>query len=198
MNKKNLKKIIEEYNQHFKASSKAERRVILAHDVLDMMKSEFISANQGDYIQFFNEQGVIESLDILDCRFNQSNLLLENSPECDVCMKGALILAKQRQGNALDDCDLTKLENKYNPLKDVFSDRQWDFLEWFFEQTSYDWNDNYEDFVSLKALQFLEESTAPQRMYIAMMMIINKKGKLRPEFFTYKAMKNIKIPKWVK
>jgi len=122
-----LTKSIKEHNARFAAASPAERRVMVAKDVIAQIKAKRFFATEGTYVDAVD---AIPDGTRMDAPLRN---ILKKVPECHVCAKGAAFLSLVRLANTVKVGDVLdyygeKVENGPENLDKV----AWNFLEQFF------------------------------------------------------------------
>ena len=123
-------------NEAFEAMTPAEKRVILAQDVLKWIAAGRIRPEQDSYIYVPRHP---KYADVNELTFPE---LAEKAIECEVCAKGGLIYAAfVRKGRSMLDYRRGSTESQ---ITEFFSADQADAIEEYFEG----WNDSpfYENF----------------------------------------------------
>lgn len=134
MTEAKLKAIIEESNTRYDNATITQKRVLVAQDAIDLMRDELIeSKTSNTYI----DVAWADDATAFSTVFTQENLITHKlqGTSCRVCAKGALVLAKQRVGNRLNNINNFDFAS-HNPLKDIFSTEEWDLIESLFENIS--------------------------------------------------------------
>jgi hypothetical protein len=89
-------------NAAFKAATKAEKRVLIAKDVLAQLKAEKIVPSPGDWVRMYVATVPDGSLDV--CTITENPV--KKGVECHCCGLGALMLSEIRHTNELTVGDL--------------------------------------------------------------------------------------------
>lgn len=131
-----LTQYVEKTNAAFEAASPAEKRVMIAKDVLKRLRSRNLVAESGDIISL----NTIEFENGLDSFKDIINL----QKGCQVCAKGALLCAYVGRVNKFSVSDTQKWNTAskgencvHKKLKKLFSMKQLDFIEAAFERSSF-------------------------------------------------------------
>lgn len=129
----NSKNSIKEANKEYKKASRNERKVMIAKDVLALLKKKEITASDGYYVhgrEAFRENYVDFKTGVTQQQLLDGDWLKQE--ECECCAKGALFLAKRRIGGG-EKAIISLNFNSSNPLGDAFSNQEWDLVEGLFE-----------------------------------------------------------------
>lgn len=127
----NIQKLIEENNKIYNNSSKEEKRLLVLNDLLSQLNKGVYTGSSG---RILVGNGYYYSNIIPNQEF-----LLDNMPECEVCIKGSLILSKQRMGNNVPT-GRVRNNSRFLMMQDIYSKTELDILEIFFENTiSFTW-----------------------------------------------------------
>tara|TARA_R110000823_G_scaffold211887_2_gene342109 strand:+ start:171 stop:818 length:648 start_codon:yes stop_codon:yes gene_type:complete len=146
---KDLAERIERENKEFNKMTKAQKRVKIAEDCLDRIYTSQIKPKTGALIQgesiggknFYSEDGV--DLSVKDTINNNENVF-----SCQACAKGGLFLSYIGRVNSKNFDELTPdhhIDGKQMvALTKIFSIRQLELMELFFEGVSYSLYDDRE------------------------------------------------------
>ena len=173
-----LNKRIESTNSEYKKATKAQKRVMIAQDILDRMDLAQLRADEGTFV---NIKGTMED----DCSIKQE-LEKGNIKECKVCAKGAILMGIIGRENKVSYGFLLEIdvENKTDVEK-VFSKRQLDIMEAAFEGDdvcTMQWNELDEESPTYdKAMSFYEKNhNSEDRLRGIATNIIENKGTFKP------------------
>jgi hypothetical protein len=161
-------------SENFNTFTKAQKRVILAKEVLNQLKLKTISPKMGSYIRVseksINKYGA-ESL---------QTCVLNGKVKCQVCAEGSLLLAyvlyknKLNVGEFVDDFDIAKR------LKGIFSKQELDLIEAAFEKKDFAWTSNKLEKAQIKsAIEFGKGFNRGERIKRIMQSIIDNNGKVK-------------------
>jgi hypothetical protein len=190
----------EQLNLEFKKASKAEKRVMIAGDVIKQVKARKYEATCGLYVDFnfggSNPKGVVVGGSV------QETLLTKN-PKCKVCGIGSLMLSAIRYNNNVkwkesdwrdssildemdyyDNGDLIYSKNDENAYLDAsknlnkfFSERQLRLIESAFEVRAFH-SDNQQ---YVEAEEFGQKFIDDKKRLLAIMNnIVENKGTFKP------------------
>lgn len=171
---------ITKWNNTFKAATKAEKRVMIAKDVIAQLKAKKYIANTRSYIKY---TGIDYSCDV------QSNF--DKINRCRVCALGGILLSTTKYKNKLKANNvnyITSTDTSWNLLKGIFDPKQILLIETAFEE-------NYiagskvgrnKFFASLtekeqnKAIEFAPHLTNEKKLIAICRNIIENKGTFKP------------------
>ncbi len=125
-----LFKGIRKTNAKFDKATKAEKRVMIAKDILKYCNSKVIVASHGKYVNF-NDR----ALDLGASAQGE----LHKIPKCSVCALGSMAYAHVVRKNKCDVGEFNSL-NQYRSkrmISDLFSDKQLALIECAFESTDH-------------------------------------------------------------
>ncbi len=178
-NLKELFKSIEEQNEVFNTSSKAEKRVMIAQDCLVRIKLNQLKSNKGRMFTnnlFVNTDGDTSLKSLL----NKD----KNPLKCSVCAKGGLFMSYVGRVNecpVYDVSDDTGLNSKpMRKLLEIFSAKQLSLIETAFEGDTFSWNKTLSDNYVRKALRFFDRYNVKNRLGAICENIIENKGTFKP------------------
>ena len=134
-----LKSIIKPFlskNSQWKLSTALEKRIILAHDIIEQIKTNKFIASKGTYIKDikFNEGDYYDTPDNcnLDIKSNFNKV-----KECKVCAIGSLFLSTIKYDNKLKFCDLEyESAQRQSTLDNIFEPEQLYLIECAFERSN--------------------------------------------------------------
>lgn len=182
-----IQKLIEANNLIFKSASSAEKRVLVAKDVLKQINSGKYNAQQMCYVKFSN----ININEDDPKEISLQNKLLENTTKCKCCAIGGLMLSAIRYTNNVNiNKDIFNNKNEYHALdyngsdKDISSKQATNNIKKIFSNKELrkieDW---FEDFESNMGDKW--NSLSPkQRLIKIMKNIIDNNGKFLPSKLT--------------
>jgi len=120
--------IITEMNKKFKSSRKAEKRVLIAQDVIAMVKAGKREPKMGYYVKIRNRENFEP---------NESVQKINDEIECHCCALGACLLSTIKFINSVELWELSYLEanskNMWGLLKPIFTSKQMLLIEYAFE-----------------------------------------------------------------
>ena len=124
--KESFLKKIEETNELFNKSTKAQKRVMIAQDCIDRINIRLLGARRGSIIRLNDND-----------RINKEIL---NNNHCEVCAKGGLFVSYVGRVNNLDIFNLVSNEpdnRVHKKLFEIFSLKQLATIEFAFEGFQY-------------------------------------------------------------
>jgi hypothetical protein len=137
----NLAEIIRRRNTEFKAASPAQRRVMVAKDVIDLLKNDKINATTGCWVEI-NE--------LYDTEVSLQKCILDNSCDlsCDCCALGSIMVSlvgfknrvKCGEVDSLNFGDIYDGERDVVGIKNLFTKTQLQMIE-----IAYECGDGYFD-----------------------------------------------------
>jgi hypothetical protein len=153
-------KLIEKQNKAFWKMSKKKQRVEIAKDVLLQLKAKNYLAQPGIYVR----SNTLNSWEYQQ-EFDFQQVLVTQSPKCEVCGIGALFCSMARVGDRISYRD-----DLWDSLKLVFDRRQIDLIEGAFEGWGYR---------GKGILEFYNKYPTPNKRLAAIMRnIIKNEGEL--------------------
>lgn len=200
----NTQKIVESRNKKFKAAkTNAERRVLIAKDVIEQIKNKLIIAEQGEFVQikydpinFTRNRGIREAI-------------IEKEAKCTCCALGSLMVSCTLFNNhytvgdlfsntddnhfsQLGDVLFIKKQSLKNGLDKYFSKSQLRLIEIAFESGNGYFGNSERRFCPIFKLKFSKQEKlaeemfshiiSPEKKLISVMKnIIKNKGKFIPE-----------------
>ena len=130
----NWKKYVEDSNEIFNNSSKSQKRVMIAQDVIARVEAENLIAKTGT---------LVEIGDFDDDSLPLKEAINSQEASCSVCAKGSLLCAFVGRVNKFtidditEDCILSIDGKVHRKLKELFTPVQLDLMEIAFEGKSY-------------------------------------------------------------
>jgi hypothetical protein len=204
MTKKNLKKLarsIERKNKAFDAMEPRAKRVAIARDVIENLKSKKLVARAGSYLMvrdgeefgqpyfnnFYGDDGSNKN-----GSFQET---LNSIPQCQVCAKGAIFACTVMRRNQVknnqvpyNDCYNWTGDSLFELLGNIFSPMQLRLIEVEFEREDIEWqNHMISGADKIKPLMQLDErfDTDEDRLIAIMKNIIRNRGTFRPDKETW-------------
>lgn len=170
---KNWNKHVEKTNAKFDAATPAQKRVMIARDVINRIESKYIIADSGSFGR--NIEGYGQAKEFI------------NTKTCSVCAKGALFCSIVGRVNKfkLEEFDSNAetngdIESKIHaPIREYFSDEQIALIETAFEGEQYLESINIDTW---EAVDFYEELrySDHDRLIAICQNIIKNKGTFKP------------------
>ncbi len=178
-NLQELFKKIEEQNEIFSSSSKAEQRIMVAQDCLDRINLSQLKSDTGRMFSKNLFTGIDIGMSL------KSLLNKEKKPlTCTVCAKGGLFMAYVGRVN---ECpvynvdDDTSLNSKpMKKLLEIFSAKQLSLIETAFEGDTFGWNKSLSDNYIRRAKRFFYNYSNKDRLIAICENIIENKGTFKP------------------
>ncbi len=177
-----MKKATKKLREKFNESSKAERRVIIAQDVLKHIVTKEYFINKGAYLRLPEELFIFKNVKKkLQSLFGQIN-------QCKVCALGAIFMSKCsiNDGQILGDSVLDYRGDDtlyYTSLRKHFSNRQLVLIESAFEmEDDMSSMSRYQGGIDcIKSIAFGKNfSDSPERLTAIMNNLIKNKGTFKP------------------
>jgi hypothetical protein len=175
-----LERRLRDRNQAFQGATVAQKRVLIAKDVLKLISEDKVDIKKGNFIVV-----PLISEEVGECQANKA--VEEGKVKCTVCAKGSLFLGHVYRTNNIivDDLDTGNGSNEIaNRLKNVFTEKQLDLIETAFEGEYYNWNGKslLNEKEEQKALEFFENShfNPTERLKAILKNIISNSGTFKP------------------
>ncbi len=184
MNKEEKLKLfkgIRRSNKKFDSSSKAEKRVMIAKDILKLLKAEVVSGKAGEYVEFNSMPFFYD---------DQAQGHLHNIPKCEVCGIGGIAYAYILRKN---NCTIGEMDTLGSgdilKMVKIFPKRQMNLIESAFEQwDSFDNGRNKKVPAFERAYYFRSNNNCPKHkrgtnnkaLELIMKNIIKNKGTFKP------------------
>lgn len=128
MTHQELIKYTEETNEKFLNATKAEKRIMLAEDVIKWLDSGAMDTEYSGMLHFNNDVQDVESI---------KDIIQSDAFSCSVCAKGALFISTINRVNNMNINvfvdDVSHHTKGIRKLKKYFTDRQLVMIEWAFE-----------------------------------------------------------------
>ena len=180
---------IKDINAEFKKANKAQKRVMIAQDVLAQLKAKRYVAESGCWVQANYNSAV----PLADIKYKDSvqDLFAEKTIEsCNVCALGGLFMSCTNFNNntlleELDDVseDLGNLideeEQLSNKLNKIFSTNQLKLIEMYFEANGGFFREDDED--NRIGVFYNKNSSDKKRLQLIMENIVENNGTFVPE-----------------
>lgn len=194
--------IINENNKKFKSSSKAQKRVLIAQDVIDRINLKQYKASNGNWLSVYEAENYKEQF---------QTAVIENKVTCQCCALGGLMascvvfkndLTVEQTEYKSDYCDIFASEDDVIGIKGIFETKQLELIELAFEKGKgfykLDSKENKEDvesgwlderqIINLKkkpkakdAIAFGKRFRSPKQRLLAIMEnIVKNKGEFKP------------------
>lgn len=179
----NFVEFIKNSNKAFRAAKKAQKRVMIAEDVILRIKNKNINPIVGQ-ILIFNDK----DLDTYSNASFKNTLNNNNLTSCKVCAKGALFCSIIGRTNKITINEADDYESTYSlsgkkgeTLKKYFSEDQIDMIETAYEGVSYmDIVKDKEVINKCQAFYKLNKSNHTTRMIAICENIIQNQGTFKP------------------
>ena len=178
-------KEINKLNEEFKKATKAQKRVMIAQDVLAQLKAKRYVAESGCWVQAnYNSSATWADIKYTD---SVQELFAEKTIEsCNVCALGGLFMSCTNLNNNTTVGDLTKEsyigdlvaddDKISNGLNRIFTQKQLILIESYFEGSQ-----GYFKGDDVKTFVFLETYNDDERLKMITQNIIDNNGTFKPK-----------------
>jgi hypothetical protein len=192
-----VQKIIAANNEIFKKASKAEKRIMIAKDIIQNIKEKKYIATTGSWVgskELVNLQEKYEDADEENKHkhdLSLQELLISNKLNgCQCCALGSIFLETTRRNNKEKISDLCvnafELDSAIecgtlkNGMDKIFSRQQLEMIEYTFEQSNGSFLIDDED-IANKCMCFAEKFDSDKDLLIGIMEnIVKNKGTFKP------------------
>lgn len=192
MKTKNLEAEITRRNKLFKGKTRAEKRVLIAQDVIAQIKAKTLIPSSGTWVRLENADFLLDSDSLRAVTLNKDTT-------CKCCALGGLFLSCTLFNNKVTVGDVTEGDYGYlddvirngekfsNGLNTIFSENQLKLIENAFEQGGGAFDPAYENFsdkynaLTSEAIRFGKRFSSDKNRLIAIMNnIIKNNGTFVP------------------
>ncbi len=132
---------IQKDNKRYKRVGVERQRVLIAQDVIEWMKTKFITATEGEYVKGkVSTDSELDDENFEDDQFHETLLAM---PDCKACGVGALLVARCMRFDQVTNSEMSVYSKEDNisldsgeiddGLDGIFSDKQLSMIETAFE-----------------------------------------------------------------
>lgn len=181
---KRVRKTIEQRNAEFWELSNQRKRILIARDIIELIKAQLLIATHGYFFKSPNLGYLAASRLFL---MNGQEFILKSirsKTSCNVCALGAAMVSATRLGNKFNLLDISR--DAREELRQIFTREQLHLIEGYFETSAH---------ISIETTDYLEENNhfdrirrfkdfhenSTERLLAIWQNVLNNKGIFIPE-----------------